>query len=145
MQSNRNQPFWPLMRVVGKGPFYAFGILTFLVVAILAATNVVSKFALKSYTEDQISRINWDAIVYQTSDVTQVSAMKQELARVDGVTSVIETGSVKLSLGSNMHVNIGQGKTDIPWFMMIASERPDLLPPAIRPIGGDSVTALVGP
>lgn len=139
------QPFWPLMRVVGKGPFYAFGLLTFLVVAILAATNVVSKYALKVYTEDQINRINWDAIVYQTSDIPQIARMKREISQIDGVSSVVETGSVKLSLGSYMHAQIGQGKTNIPWFMMISSEKPDLLPPAIRPLDGGSVTALVGP
>lgn len=145
MPATGKQPFWPLMRVVGKGPFYAFGLLTFLVVAILAATNVVSKYALKVYTEGQINRINWDAIVYQTSDIPEIARMKRELGRMDGVSSVLETGSIKLSLGSYMHANIGQGKTNIPWFMMIYSERPDLLPPAIRPLHGGSVTALVGP
>src|SRR4051812_22952003 len=143
--STGKQPFWPLMRVVGKGPFYAFGLLTFLVVAILAATNVVSKYALKVYTEDQISRINWDAIVYQTSDIPQVGQMKRDIARIDGVSSVVETGSVKLSLGSYMHAQIGQGKANIPWFMMISSEQPDLLPPSLKPLDGGSVTALVGP
>src|SRR5579885_1471464 len=145
MPSINKQPFWPLMRVVGKGPFYAFGMLTFLIVAILAATNVVSKYALKVYTEDQINRINWDAIVYQTSDVSDVGRMKQELSHIDGVSSVVETGSVKLSLGNYMHVKIGSGNANIPWFMMISSEKPDLLPTAIRPLDGSSVTALVGP
>src|SRR5450756_675185 len=105
------QPFWPLMQVVGKRAFVAFFAVTFLVVAILAATNVVSKYALKTYTEDQIKRINWDAIAYQTSDIPEVLRVKKEISEIDGVSSVVDSGSMKLSLGTFMHLDINGGKT----------------------------------
>ncbi|OFW42811.1 MAG: hypothetical protein A3J28_06010 [Acidobacteria bacterium RIFCSPLOWO2_12_FULL_60_22] len=136
--------FWLLMRVVGKKAFLAFFLVTFLVVAILAATNVVSKYALKSFTEDQIKRINWDAVAYQTGTVSEVAKVKQELSGIEGIVSVQDLSSMKMELGTFMHLDVAGEKTRIPWFMMIASDNPDLLPPDIRPAKGETVTALVG-
>lgn len=145
MNSHPKQHFWLLMQVVGKRAFIAFFAVTFLVVAILAATNVVSKYALKTYTEDQVKRITWDAIAYQTSDIDEVGRVKKEISEIDGVSAVQDTGSIKLSLGSFMHLDISGGKTNIPWFVMLSSENPNLLPPELRPESGKTVTALVGP
>src|SRR3990172_976033 len=142
--SYKTQPFWPLMRVVGPRAFVAFFFVTFLVVAILAATNVVSKYALKSYTEDQIQRINWDAIAYQTSALSEVAKLKKELSEIEGATSVKDTGSMKLAMGTFSHLTVEGGSTNIPWFMMMASEDPNLLPPDLRPADGETITALVG-
>lgn len=119
-------------------------IVTFLVVAILAATNVVSKYALKSYTEDQIKRINWDAVSYQTSDISEIAKLKKELSEIEAVSSVKDTGSMKLAMGSFSHLRVEGGSTKIAWFMMIASEDPNLLPPDLRPANGETVTALGG-
>ena len=136
--------FWLLMRVVGKKAFLAFFLVTFLVVAILAATNVVSKYALKSFTEDQIKRINWDAVAYQAGTVSEVAKVKQELSGIEGIVSVQDLSSMKMELGTFMYLDVAGEKTRIPWFMMIASDNPDLLPPDIRPAKGETVTALVG-
>ncbi len=133
------------MQVVGKRAFGAFFAVTFLVVAILAATNVVSKYALKNYTEDQVKRINWDAIAYQTSDISEMARVKKEISEIDGVASVRDSGSMKLSLGTFMHLDINGGKTTIPWFMLLSSEDYNLLPPELRPENGKTLTALVGP
>ena len=46
-----SQPTWPVMRVVGKSVFWVFAMVTFLIVAILAASNLISKYALKTYAE----------------------------------------------------------------------------------------------
>lgn len=136
--------FWLLMRVVGKKAFYAFFLVTFLVVAILAATNVVSKYALKSFTEDQIRRINWDAVAYQTAAVSEVARVKQELAGIPGVVSVVDLNSMKLELGTFMHLDVSGEKTKIPWFVLVSSDNPTLLPPDLQPQNGETVTALVG-
>ena len=136
--------FWLLMRVVGKKAFYAFFLVTFLVVAILAATNVVSKYALKSFTEDQIGRINWDAVAYQTGAVSEVAKVKQELSGIPGIVSVVDLNSMKLELGTFMHLDVSGDKTKIPWFMMVSSDNLNLLPPDLQPRNGESVTALVG-
>src|SRR6266404_2468625 len=136
--------FWLLMRVVGKKAFYAFFLVTFLVVAILSATNIVSKYALKSFTEDQIKRINWDAVAYQSGAVSEVAKVKQEIAGIPGVSSVVDLNSMKLELGTFMHLDVSGEKTKIPWFMMISSDNLNLLPPDIQPKQGEAVTALVG-
>ena len=145
MDLQRKQPVWPFMRVVGKKAFLAFYLVTLLVVAILAATNVVSKYALKSYTEDQIQRIHLDSIAYQTSEITTIAEVKNQLSQIEGVRSVVDAGSIKLGLGTYMHVNIEGESTNIPWFMMLYSENPELLPVELRPEEGQTLTALVGP
>ncbi len=137
-------PFWLLLRVVGRKAFLAFFLVTFFVVAILSATNVVSKYALKSYTEDQIDRIKWDAIAYQAAPVPEVALAKEDISAITGVNSVVDVGSMKLGLGTFIHVDVEHERTQIPWFMMLASEDPSLLPPDIRPEDGETVTALVG-
>ena len=144
LPAGRKQPFWPFMRITGKKPFLPFALVTFLMVGIMSATNVVSKYALKAYTEDQIQRIKWDAIAYQLSDVTEVKKIAKRLSEMDGITSVRNTGSVKLSLGTFMHLKIAGGDTNIPWFMLVAADDPNLLPPELRPRTAEAVTALVG-
>ena len=51
-----------LLRILGSRAFIAFGLVTFLVSALLATVNLTSRYALKLYVEDQLTRIPWAAL-----------------------------------------------------------------------------------
>ena len=56
-------------RVLGKRTFLLFGFFTFLCVAGIGATYVTSRYALKVYVEDQLSRISWDVALHQSREI----------------------------------------------------------------------------
>ena len=59
-----------LLRILGRRAFMTFGLVTFLVSALLATVNLTSRYALKVYVEDQLSRIPWDLAIYQRGGIT---------------------------------------------------------------------------
>jgi S1-C subfamily serine protease len=59
-----------LLRILGRRAFVSFGLVTFLVSALLATVNLTSRFALKEYVEDQLNRIPWDLAIYQRAGIT---------------------------------------------------------------------------
>jgi len=50
-----------LLGILGRRAFLTFGLVTFLVGALLATVNVTSRYALKLYVDDQLRRIPWDS------------------------------------------------------------------------------------
>ncbi|HVZ21279.1 MAG TPA: hypothetical protein VG871_09475, partial [Vicinamibacterales bacterium] len=54
-----------LLSILGRRTMMTFGLVTFLVGALLATVNITSRYALKSYVDDQLNRIPWDLAVYQ--------------------------------------------------------------------------------
>ena len=59
-----------LLGILGRRTMLTFGLVTFLVGALLATVNVTSRYALKVYVDDQLRRIPWDLAVYQQGAVT---------------------------------------------------------------------------
>ena len=45
------------LRILGRRTIITFGLVTFLVSALLATVNITSRYALKRYMDDQLSRI----------------------------------------------------------------------------------------
>ena len=58
-----------LLGILGRRAFLTFGLVTFLVGALLATVNITSRYALKLYVDDQLRRIPWDLAVYQQGAV----------------------------------------------------------------------------
>ena len=54
-----------LLGILGWRTMLTFGLVTFLVGALLATVNITSRYALKTYVDDQLGRIPWDLAVYQ--------------------------------------------------------------------------------
>lgn len=77
-----------LLRILGRRAFVTFGLVTFLVSALLATVNVTSRDALKEYVEDQLSRIPWDLAIYQRGGITGREKLPAAVARVEGITDV---------------------------------------------------------
>ena len=74
-----------LARILGKRSFGVFFLVTFLVVTILAAVNIASRYALKQYVEDQLQRLQWDISAYQSGDVKAVPEMADKLQQTAGI------------------------------------------------------------
>jgi hypothetical protein len=77
-----------LVRVLGRRPFLAFGFVSLLTVALLAAVNLTSHRALERYVADQISRVPWDVSVYQTAEVPVAAEVRKLIAQQDGIIRV---------------------------------------------------------
>ena len=58
-----------LLAILGRRTMLTFGLVTFLVGALLATVNITSRYALKVYVDDQLKRIPWDLAVYQQGAV----------------------------------------------------------------------------
>ena len=73
-----------LLRILGRRAFISFGLVTFLVSALLATVNLTSRYALKLYVEDQLSRIPWDLAIYQRGGITGRDKLPALVRKVDG-------------------------------------------------------------
>ena len=58
-----------LFRILGRRVFLSFGLVTFLIVFLLSAVTVTSRYAMQRYVADQVDRMPWDLSVYQTAEV----------------------------------------------------------------------------
>ncbi len=55
--------------VLARRTIVLFGFFTFLCVAVLGATYVTSRYALKVYVQNQLDRIEWDVTLTQLLEV----------------------------------------------------------------------------
>jgi len=144
-RSKSKQPLWLFVRVLGRRSFWAFLLVTILTAGILAATNIVSKYAIKVYTEDQLKHVSWDAVVYQNEDLPDFLNLAQEVSRVEGVEDVQNLGLLRVHLTPEMPIELGGQNAYIPWFTVMSATDPAILPPELRSQGGEVVLALLGP
>ena len=77
-----------LIAILGQRAFWSFAVVTLLVAALLAAVNITSRHALKSYVEDQLERISWDLAMIQTTGFTLTSELSQRMSSVEGLEQV---------------------------------------------------------
>ncbi len=138
-----NQPTWPVMKILGKKVFWVFALVTFLVVAILAASNLISKHALKEYTEDQINRLHWDAMAYQTTDIPEIGNLRSGIGKIAGVSRVGFIGSLRFRLGTGLRMQIGGRDRDLPWCVLLSFEDTSRLPVTLRSSTGGAHMALI--
>ena len=77
-----------LIAILGRRAFWSFAVVTLLVAALLAAVNITSRHALKSYVEDQLERIPWDLAMIQTTGFSLTSELSQRMSSVEGLEQV---------------------------------------------------------
>lgn len=133
-----------LIRVLGRRPFLAFGFVSLLTVALLAAVNLTSHRALERYVADQISRVPWDVSVYQTAEVPVAAEVRKLIAAQDSVTRVEELFFLRTVLPEAISPRVDGEQLRTPWLSMLSASTSELLPPDIRPRGDGAVLVLVG-
>jgi hypothetical protein len=143
-----------LIRILGTRAFFTFGIVTFLVGALLAAVNVTSRYALKRYVDDQLSRIHWDMAVYQTEGYNASNELPKLIAATEGIRRVESMAFLRTNPPEGqMGFEVDGKALATPWISVLAATDPSLLPPTVnaalapRTAGGGSgiALALIGP
>ncbi|MEE8160940.1 MAG: hypothetical protein V3T61_04810, partial [Acidobacteriota bacterium] len=123
-------------RVLGKRTFLLFGFFTFLCVAVIGATYVTSRYALKIYVEDQLARISWDVALYQSRAIPKAPEFLKTLRQLPQVTKAESLVFLRTRLPEGLKVEAGGAAVVVPWYVVLSSTSPELLPPAYRAVGG---------
>lgn len=132
-----------------------FGLVTFIVGALLATVNITSRYALKVYVDDQLKRIPWDLAVYQNGAVNGDRSLMDHIRKTPGVTKVETMAFLRARFpeGGEVEAQIDRKPFSTPWLCLLAASDPNILPPelgfALTKAGQDrgrgSVLALIGP
>ena len=131
-----------------------FGLVTFLVGALLATVNITSRYALKTYVDDQLRRIPWDLAVYQNGAVNGDRSLIEHIKRTPGVTKVETMAFLRARFpeGGEVEALIDRKPFTTPWMCVLQASDEKLLPPELGfalEKGGDAtkgaVLALIGP
>jgi hypothetical protein len=142
-----------LLRILGRRTMLTFGLVTFLVGALLATVNITSRHALKAYVDNQLSRIPWDLAVYQRGPVHGDRSLQGFVARTPGITKVESLAFLRARFpeGGEVEAQVDRKPFTTPWLCLLAASDPGILPPefgfALAKGGGErgAVLALIGP
>ncbi|MBI4489494.1 MAG: ABC transporter permease [Deltaproteobacteria bacterium] len=137
-----------LAKILGRRAFFAFGVVTLLTAGLLAAINLASRHALKLYIEDQLSRLQWDVALYQTSEFSLSAEVSPRLRSVSGVERVESLAFLRTKPPPEAVIEVDGKPMASPWISILSATDLALLPPEARPSGGnsnDAFLALVGP
>src|SRR2546425_10029183 len=143
-----------LLRILGRRTILTFGLVTFLVGALLATVNMTSRYALKLYVDDQLRRIPWDLAVYQQGAVGD-RTLRGHIAKTPGITKVESLAFLRARFpeGGDVEAQVDRKPFTTPWLCLLAASDPSILPPELgfaltrarQTNGRGAVLALVGP
>ena len=143
-----------LLAILGRRTMLTFGLVTFLVGALLATVNITSRYALKTYVDDQLRRIPWDLAVYQNGAVNGDRSLIEHIRRTPGVTKVETMAFLRARFpeGGEVEALVDRKPFTTPWMCVLQASDEKLLPPELGfalEKGGDAtkgaVLALIGP
>src|SRR3989475_12001576 len=122
-----------LLRILGRRTILTFGLVTFLVGALLATVNVTSRYALKVYVDDQLRRIPWDLAVYQQGAVGTDRSLRTHIANTRGVTHVENMAFLRARFpeGGEVEAQVDRKPFTTPWLCLLAASDPSILPPEL--------------
>src|SRR5437773_7947411 len=122
-----------LLAILGRRTILTFGLVTFLVGALLATVNVTSRYALKLYVDDQLRRIPWDLAVYQQGAVGNDRSLRTHIANTGGVTRVESMAFLRARFpeGGEVEAEVDRKPFTTPWLCLLAASDPSILPPAL--------------
>ncbi len=133
-----------LFRVLGRRPFIVFGLVSGLVVLLLAAVTVTSRYAMQRYVADQVERVPWDLSIYQTAEVPLADQLSTSIAEVSGVAKAEKLYFLRTIPPYTLRPVIDGQPLRSPWLSILTATDPSLLPPEVRPTGAGAVIVLVG-
>ena len=122
-----------LLAILGRRTMLTFGLVTFLVGALLATVNITSRYALKVYVDDQLQRIPWDLAVYQQGAVNGDRSLHDYVARTRGVTKVESMAFLRARFpeGGEVEAQVDNKPFTTPWLCVLAASDPGILPPEL--------------
>jgi hypothetical protein len=140
----RNSTAGVLFKVVGRRPSLIFGLVTGLVVFLLAAVAVTSRYALQRYVADQVERVPWDLSIYQTAEVAIADKLRDTIMGVSGVATAEQLVFLRTIPPYSLRPTIDGAPLRSPWISVLTASDPSLVPADIRPTGDGAVLVLVG-
>src|SRR5216117_2863999 len=122
-----------LLGILGRRSMMTFGLVTFLVGALLATVNMTSRYALKVYVDDQLRRIPWDLAVYQQGAVGSDRSLRTHIANTRGVTRVETMAFLRARFpeGGEVEAEVDRKPFTTPWLCLLAASDPSILPPEL--------------
>lgn len=143
-----------LLAILGRRTIATFGLVTFLVAALLATVHITSRYALKTYVDDQLRRIPWDLAVYQQGAVNGDRTLQQYMLRTPNVAKVESLAFLRARFpeGGEVEAQVDRKPFTTPWLCLLAASDPSILPPELgfaltrsRSSEPGAVLALIGP
>ena len=128
-----------LFNLFGRQIVFYFGGLCFLSVAVLASLSLTSKYALKSYVSEQITRLPWDMTVIQQTPLYNYPELGKRFENIEGVKNVEALGFLRVQNGDLLRVEVNNMPLSVTWVGVIATSDSDLLPPELRRYKKDSI------
>jgi hypothetical protein len=122
-----------LLAILGRRTMFTFGLVTFMVGALLATVNITSRYALKVYVDDQLKRIPWDLAVYQQGAVNGDRSLHEYVAKTPGVTKVESLAFLRARFpeGGEVEAQVDNKPFTTPWLCVLAASDPSILPPEL--------------
>ena len=122
-----------LLGILGRRAILTFGLVTFLVGALLATVNITSRYALKLYVDDQLRRIPWDLAIYQQGAVGNDRSLPKHIANTRGVTRVESMAFLRARFpeGGEVEAQVDRKPFTTPWLCLLAASDPSILPPEL--------------
>jgi len=122
-----------LLGILGRRTMLTFGLVTFLVGALLATVNLTSRYALKLYVDDQLRRIPWDLAIYQQGAVGNDRSLPKHIASTRGVTRVESLAFLRARFpeGGEVEAQVDRKPFTTPWLCLLAASDPSILPPQL--------------
>ncbi len=142
--ASRNSASGVLFKVLGRRPSIIFGLVTGLVVFLLAAVTVTSRYAMQRYVADQVERVPWDLSIYQTAEVPLADKLWAAIARCRASRDASASYFLRTIPPYTLRPIIDGQPLRSPWISMLTRDEPSLIPPDIRPTGDGAVLVLVG-
>jgi hypothetical protein len=144
-----------LLAILGRRTMLTFGLVTFMVGALLATVNITSRYALKVYVDDQLKRIPWDLAVYQNGAINGDRTLMDHVRQTPGITKVETMAFLRARFpeGGEVEAQIDRKPFATPWLCVLAASDPNILPPELgfaltkggQDQGRGAVLALIGP
>jgi hypothetical protein len=144
-----------LLKILGRRTMLTFGLVTFLVGALLATVNITSRYALKTYVDDQLRRIPWDLAIYQSGAVNGDRSLIEHVKKTPGVTKVETMAFLRARFpeGGEVEALVDRKPFTTPWMCLLQASDEKLLPPELgfalqkggAEAGKGAVLALIGP
>src|SRR5262245_41090533 len=122
-----------LLAILGRRTILTFGLVTFLVGALLATVHITSRYALKVYVDDQLRRSPWDLAVYQQGAVNGDHTLQAHVARAPGVTRVESLAFLRARFpeSGEVEAQVDRKPFTTPWLCVLAASDPSILPPEL--------------
>src|SRR5690349_16617772 len=112
-----------LVEILGRRTMMTFGLVTFLVGALLATVNITSRYALKVYVDDQLRRIPWDLAVYQRGPVHGDRGLERYVASAPGVVKTASLAFLRARFpeGGEVEAQVDRKPFTTPWLCLLAA------------------------